>query len=290
MRMKGGTLWKFGSRLLFGQMYEDAEIERRAFPANSRVFSIASAGCTAFALARDHDVTAVDLNRAQVAYARRRAAGAPLESGAFDWILRTQIRALIVAGWTPARLDRFLQFSNCQEQLAFWHARLNTPFFRALAATKLACDSLAVRFLTRDPGFPVWNLGELIRLRFERGLACHANSENPYAQRIFRGKPVPSSFERATSVRFETADAVAFLESAPAGSFDAFALSNIADGATVVFRERLLKAVRHAASGHAIAVLRSLREPEDKAAAEFAAQDRAMIWGSIQVTSPQALR
>jgi S-adenosylmethionine:diacylglycerol 3-amino-3-carboxypropyl transferase len=290
LHMRGETLWKFGSRLLFGQMYEDAEIERRAFPANSRVFAIASAGCTAFALARDHDVTAVDLNRAQIEYARRRAAGARVESGAIDWILRTQIRALIVAGWTPARLDRFLQFSDCEEQLAFWHARLNTPLFRGLAATKLACDSLAVRFLTRDPGFPVWNLGELLRRRLERGFARHANSENPYAQRMFRGTPVPANTAGAASIRFETADAVAFLESAPAGSFDAFALSNIADGATVTFRERLLRAVRHAASDHAIAVLRSLREPEDEAAAEFAARDRAMLWGSIQVTPARALR
>lgn len=119
---------------------------------------------------------------------------------------------------------------------------MNTPFFRALAAAKLVCDSLAVRFLTRDPSFPVWNLGELLRLRFERGWARHANSENPYAYRMFGGKPVPWSAERTTSIRFETADAVAFLESAPAGSFNAFALSNVADGATVMFRERLLKA------------------------------------------------
>jgi S-adenosylmethionine:diacylglycerol 3-amino-3-carboxypropyl transferase len=126
--------------------------------------------------------------------------------------------------------------------------------------------------------------------RFERGFARHANSENPYADRMFRGKPVPSSTACAASIRFATADAVAFLESAPAGSFDAFALSNIADGATLVFRERLLSAVRHAASHHAIAVLRSFREPEDKAAAEFAAQDRAMLWGSIQVTPARALR
>jgi len=201
-----------------------------------------------------------------------------------------QIRALIVAGWTPARLNRFLQFSDCAEQLAFWHAHLNTPLFRTMLKTKLACDSLAIRLLTRDPGFPVWNLGELIRRRLERGLARHANSENPYAHRMFRGKPVACGIAGAASIRFETADAAAFLESAPAGSFDAFALSNIADGATVMFRERLLRAVRHAASQDAIAVLRSFREPEDAAAAEFAAQDRAMLWGSIQVTPARALR
>src|SRR3954453_15976091 len=111
-------------------MYEDAEIERRAFRPGSRVFCIASAGCTAIALARDHQVTAVDLNPAQVAYARGRALGAPRRTGALDGLFQAQRRALIVAGWTRARLDRFLQFDDCREQLAFWHAQLNSLRFR----------------------------------------------------------------------------------------------------------------------------------------------------------------
>jgi hypothetical protein len=46
------------SQLLFGAMYEDPAIELEAFPPQSRVFSIASAGCTARALAAaGHDVT-----------------------------------------------------------------------------------------------------------------------------------------------------------------------------------------------------------------------------------------
>ena len=41
-----------GSRkLLFGCMYEDAEIELRAFQPGGRIFCIASAGCTAMKLA-----------------------------------------------------------------------------------------------------------------------------------------------------------------------------------------------------------------------------------------------
>ena len=55
--------------LLFGRMYEDRAIELEAFAAGGRVFCIASAGCTAFELAaRGDDVTAVDVNPAQVSY------------------------------------------------------------------------------------------------------------------------------------------------------------------------------------------------------------------------------
>ncbi|MBV8828569.1 MAG: DUF3419 family protein, partial [Acidobacteriaceae bacterium] len=61
------------ARILFGQMYEDSAIEMRAFRPGSRVFCIASAGDTAIALARDHNVTAVDINPAQLEYARKRA-------------------------------------------------------------------------------------------------------------------------------------------------------------------------------------------------------------------------
>ena len=80
--MKSDTAWQTGrlgasrgpQRLLFGQMYEDAEIERVAFRGKSRVFSIASAGATALRLADQHEVVACDINPAQLAYAERRAA------------------------------------------------------------------------------------------------------------------------------------------------------------------------------------------------------------------------
>ncbi len=66
-------------RVLFGQMYEDPEVELRAFPEGAPVFCIASAGDTALALAARHPVTAVDINPVQLDYARQRLAG---EAGA----------------------------------------------------------------------------------------------------------------------------------------------------------------------------------------------------------------
>ena len=58
-------------KLLFGCMYEDAEIELRAFQPGGRIFCIASAGCTAMKLAARHTVVAVDINPVQVAYVQR---------------------------------------------------------------------------------------------------------------------------------------------------------------------------------------------------------------------------
>src|SRR5919197_3079450 len=80
------TPWSATDRgLLFGRMYEDPAIELAAFPPGGRIFTIASAGCTAFALAcRGESVTAVDLNAAQIAYVRARLAGSPPRRGLID--------------------------------------------------------------------------------------------------------------------------------------------------------------------------------------------------------------
>lgn len=87
--MNSETPWSAGRldlvpgphRLLFGRMYEDAEIEREAFVGRHRVFCIASAGNTALRLADEHEVTACDINPAQLAYAERRLRGAAAETG-----------------------------------------------------------------------------------------------------------------------------------------------------------------------------------------------------------------
>ncbi|WP_354644728.1 DUF3419 family protein [Kitasatospora camelliae] len=87
-----GTPWSEGRllagpagrpRILFGRMYEDPAVELAAFPPGSRVLCIASAGDTAAALAAaGHEVTALDLNPAQLAYARARLeGGAPARTG-----------------------------------------------------------------------------------------------------------------------------------------------------------------------------------------------------------------
>src|SRR2546421_341596 len=72
-------------RLLFGQMYEDWDIEAEVLPPAGRVFCIASAGSTSIALAaRGLSVTTVDINPAQVDYVRARLGGAAARAGTAD--------------------------------------------------------------------------------------------------------------------------------------------------------------------------------------------------------------
>jgi hypothetical protein len=71
----------------------------------------------------------------------------------------------------------------------------------------------------------------------------------------------------------------------PAGSFDGFAFSNIADGAPAGFREELVDAARRIARPGCTAVLRTLGRPRSREGAARAATDRALIWGGIEVVT-----
>jgi S-adenosylmethionine:diacylglycerol 3-amino-3-carboxypropyl transferase len=267
--------------LLFGQMYEDSAVELTAFARGSRVFCIASAGCTAFDLAaRGDDVTAVDLNPAQVEYVRRRLEGRPTEQGTIDQWLDRLRRLAPAVGWRRSVLERFCSLEQPDVQLEFWRRNLDTRRFRlALAAAftpKQLQRAYASPFVAVLP--PRFDL--ILRRRLERGIGRHANSRNPYAAALLLGRPreaVPAP------LRLVTSDAAEFLERCPPRSFDGLTLSNIVDGADEAYGARLFAAVRRAAVPGAVAILRSFREPLDDAEAERAADDRSLIWGSIRL-------
>lgn len=270
-------------QLLFGSMYEDPAIELASFPPRSRVFCIASAGCTARALSRaGHDVTAVDINPRQLQYARERANGAPLQEAAAERMLRRGRTLLPLFGWSKTRLREFLLLRNPVEQVCFWRRTLDTLPWR------WAVDSLLSRcllgliyaspFLSPIPG----NFGAQIRARLLRGWARHANASNPYAWRLLLGEYPGAPESPASGIRFLCADAAAYLESAPAASFDAFSLSNITDGASPSYVQRLHRAVKHAASPGAVVVMRSFAE-STFVEGNCALRDRSLLWGSAQV-------
>ena len=294
--MEPDTVWRrgrFGStgnaqQLLFGRMYEDVEIERRAFPPGSRVFSIASAGCTALALCADHAVTAVDVNPVQLAYAQRRAAGAPVETGSAERILQLGRSLFSLLGWHRSTLAAFLALEDVREQTTFWHQHLNTRRFRAFFDCAMSRALLRMTYASGFLAGMPQSIGPVFRARMERCWALHPNCTSPYARLILlgtteaepAGTPDP---QRAATIRFACADAASYLESCPPASFDAFTFSNILDGATDAYRQRLRAAVQHAAASKAVVVLRSFADPANEAASNLAAQDRAMLWGTAQV-------
>lgn len=290
------TAWQSGRlssstgphRLLFGNMYEDADIERWAFEGAGRVFCIASAGATALRLAAQHEVVACDINPVQLAYAERRACGGPAEIGDAERAMNVMRIFMPLVGWRAGVVRAFLALSNVAEQAAFWREHLDTCRFRAgfdaLMSPMILRAVYSSRFLSVLPR----RFGTVLRKRLERGFARHQNATNPYARALLLGEYTDEPPPPSPNIRFVFADAASWLESCPGRFFDAFALSNILDGAEPAYRSRLSEAVRHAASKEAIVVLRSFAEPSLNLSTNYAERDRSMLWGVVDIRRAQS--
>ena len=276
-------------RLLFGRMYEDAGIELGAFQRNGRIFCIASAGCTAMRLAVDHSVVAVDTNPVQLHYVQRRLGGGPMQCGSAESILGLLRRLGRLAGWNREILRKFLDLDDPKQQILYWRRHLDTRRFRAglsfLFSRRLLRCVYSPAFLN---GLPP-NFGTILRTRMERCFSLHPNRTNPYAYALLLGDVQPQNAAGVTHIELQRADAAEFLEVEPAGSFTGFSLSNILDGASSAYAERLFAAVRNAAAPGAMVVLRSFREPEYATETNHAAEDRAMLWGIVDIRRTDAL-
>jgi S-adenosylmethionine:diacylglycerol 3-amino-3-carboxypropyl transferase len=285
-----GAFRTFPRQLAFGETYEDPAIELQAMAPRSRVFSIAGAGYTAQALAgAGHRVTAVDISPAQLDYARARIAGGPARAGAAERLLGAGRHLAALCGWTRRKLDIFLELASSSEQVDYWDRELDTLKWRALVDTLLAPRIL--RLCYRGPfvrSLPS-GFGPIIRRRLRRGWASHLNRFNPFAALLLVGKPLPVAAPTASPIRFVLADAAEFLEGCAPGSFDAFTLSNIGDGASSAYMRRLHAAVERAAAPEAIVISRSFGEPADSVGTNLAAIDRAMLWGTVAVCRAGAL-
>lgn len=270
-------------QLLFGRMYEDAGVELRVFPPGGRIFCIASAGCTALALGHHYDVVAVDINPAQIEYVRRRLAGDAPRLGRVDRGMALLRECAPVVGWRARALRDFLDLDDPAEQVTYWRKHLDTARFRA--ALDVVLSRAVMQTVYAQPFLRVLppRFGRVIRARLRRGVARHSNRANPYARALLAGEAVTQPVPPAPSrIQLEHADAVEFLEREPPGSFEGFTLSNILDGASEGYAARLRDAVRRAAKPGAVAILRSFAEARGPAGAERAAEDRSMIWGSIE--------
>jgi S-adenosylmethionine:diacylglycerol 3-amino-3-carboxypropyl transferase len=281
-------------RLLFGQMYEDWDIEAEVLPPAGRVFCIASAGSTSIALAvRGLSVTAVDINPAQVDYVRARLRGAAPRAGTADRFFALGRRFLPLMGLRRSKIRQFLELAEPAEQVRFWRMHLDTARFKAALA--LAINPVALRAIYSSTFVRVLppRFDRIIRSRLERCWALHANRTNPYAWRFFLGidppefvapsLPSPTSGGGKLPLELVCADAAAYLESCPPSSFIGFSLSNILDGTEPAYGERLMAAVRGSAQDGALVVLRSFMEPPPGESTEWAARDRSMLWGRLTV-------
>ena len=292
------TAWQAGRlhsakgprRLLFGRMYEDVAIEQAAFAGKGKVFCIASAGSTALCLADEHEVVACDINSAQLAYAERRARGSAEEIGDAERAMSFARVFMPLVGWRAEVVREFLALSDLPQQMTFWHERLDTRRFRAGFDALMSRAILRAAYAPRFLSFLPLRFGAVMRQRLERGFARHANTSNPYAPALLLGtlSTTDEPLTRERQIRFALGDAASFLESCAPRSFDAFALSNILDGAELSYRSRLSRAVRRAATEDAVVVLRSFAEPPPELETNHAERDRSMLWGVVDIRSAQA--
>ncbi|MGB8223284.1 MAG: DUF3419 family protein [Polyangiales bacterium] len=286
------TVWERGRldarvgprQVLFGRMYEDPTIELQAFKPGSRVFCIASAGCTAMKLAPQHEVVAVDINPVQLAYAARRFEGDPGSRGTAERVMDFARFFAPLAGWWPSRVRAFVELDDPSEQIEYWRRQLDTWRFRTALDALFSVTALRSVYSSRLLDVLPKRLGAVMRGRMERCFARHPNRKNPYARSLLLGEwssePPPPE---AKNIKLVHADAAAFLEDQTPGSFEGFTLSNILDGADDAYRQRLDAAIQRAAAPGALTVLRSFSDASADSPANHADEDRAMLWGSVLV-------
>ena len=270
-------------------MYEDAEIEVEAFRDKGRIFCIASAGTTAIRLAREHEVVACDINPVQLAYAERRARGAPPELGDAERAMNFVRTFMPVVGWRAKTLKSFLDLSDVAEQTFFWKEYLDTFRFRQAFDRLMSPSLLRLAYAARFLAFLPSNFGAVLRKRLEGGIGRHENASNPHIKGLLLGDFDEDYSQGAADIRFVLADAASWLESSPPGHFEGFALSNILDGADSGYASRLFRSVRHAGTQNAVMVLRSFAEPLAHLSSNRAKQDRFMLWGLADVRSAQTI-
>ena len=175
------------------------------------------------------------------------------------------------------------------EQLDFWKCKLDTSRWRTAVDIALSRLLLSVVYRTGFITCLPRRFGSIIRARLERTWANHSNNFNPYAWRLLLGETRPALEPPSAPIRFACEDAATYLENSKPASFDAFSLSNIADGAPSSYVERLHRAVQRAGTPGAVVVTRSFAEPNRAIDTSLAARDRSMIWGTVHVTNARNL-
>lgn len=278
------------SRILFGVSYEDEQIELNAFGRPGRVCVIAAAGETAAGCAAaGHLVTAVDINPVQLDYARNRCARPDLPpvlgSAERGMNLARASLKLVAPPWRLRRLGPMLTRAEAADAQLFWETRLDKPVLRALLGATLRPSSALARVLRPEfAGFIPARFDEILVRRISAGLGRHGMRGNRFAWRLLAGQELPG-WELPSGgepIDWRLADITDHLASVPDGHYDAISLSNVFDGASGAFGNRLRAAAYRAVRPGGVIITRTFAEP-GSAGAGLAAEDRSMIWGAVTV-------
>ena len=170
-----------------------------------------------------HEVVAVDINPAQLAYAERRFAGQQGMRGTAERIMAFGRALAPAAGWRASTLHAFLDLDDPAEQSMYWRRHLDTWRFRAAVDGLLSLASLRTVYASPFLDFLPPHLGAVMRGRMDRCFARHPNRSNPYARALLSGElsdEAPPN--EAKQIRLVHADAATYLDREPEGSFDAF--------------------------------------------------------------------
>ena len=258
MRNPGETIstpWQFGrfdgshgeSRLMFRRMFEDWSVELAAFRNQRRVACIASGGCTAITLANHgHEVTAIDINAAQIDHVRARLAGNKESDSDSERVLRVRRMLLRCLGVSRRTIHDSLSCSEADRQLELWNRIWSR---RTAHAARIAFHPAVLRmvYATRFVRALPKRFDQVLARRLRRGLAVHPNRDNPFVWQMFDGtRPahLDPMISPAATIALMHADIVEFLNRKQPASFDAFSLSNILDGCTEPYRDVIHRTVQ----------------------------------------------
>ena len=167
------------------------------------------------------------------------------------------------------------------EQLDYWQNKLNTKRWRTAVDSILSVSLLKLVYRSPFATCLPWRFGSLVRARLERGWRNHSNNCNPYAWRLLLGETSPVPEQWVGPIDFACEDAATHLERCKPASFDAFSLSNIADGVPPCYVQRLRMAIDRAARPGAVVVTRSFAKPDGPIRSNLAERDRSMIWAQF---------
>ncbi len=283
------------SRLRFGQVREDAAIERglaARHGAVRRAVVIASGGCTALSLLDlvGERLSGVDISPAQVEFVERKARlmrelnldefrvalfgeSGMQNAGRIDGVLGLLRRLLFATVHSRGFVEDFLTMDCPAAQAERFKTGWDSWRWRAATAVAFIGLALRVGFDREVAAALPDSFAELIRDRVRRVLTQFPLKTNGYAWQTFLGRNAPgddglpffaraAEFERLKAgldcLRLECGDIEAWLARQPARSLDFFALSNVLELTGPGRAEGLLREVERTAASGAVVCLRAI--------------------------------